>query len=229
MSKFARLAAVLAALLMVAGPASADHTAPDTPFVPEYVETPVYLHCNGNTKVSNIHALQGSLVTWDGTKPAASYTSGAGCGTAETFAEGTADRNVLYDFNVRGTYKGNIDNITLRFWAIDLSGSRALDEFTVDLHVTIDGKDILKRPTEAHAPTIASSTGIARLYEVTITNVRLNTLTDHTTEHDVEITAYTKFIDGSGVLAWVYDASEIDSGLVFNDKTPSAVKVRRNG
>ena len=225
-------AAVL--VMGLAGPAGAAHTPEGEVFVPEYTETATYLHCNGGTKLSNAHAtVDGVRVAFDTTKPTASYTSGAGCGTVDTFFGGTANHNPIYDFPIRGTYTGNINNITVRFWAIDFTASRALNEFTVDLHLVIDGTEILARnadgsAVEAHAPAIASETGIARLYEVTITKVGLSSLEDHTMEHEVEMTAYAKYIDGSGGLVWVYDAAEIDSGLVFNDTTPSAVKVPRN-
>lgn len=226
----ARVVAVLAALMMVAGPAVADHTAPGEPFVPVYVETPVYLHCNGAVKANNVHAVaQSTFVSWDENQPTASYTTGAGCGYADTFLTGAADHNPIYDFPIQGTFEGNIDNLTIRFWAIDVSGSRALDEFTVNLHVQINGQDIIARGTEAHAPVINSSTGVSRLYEVTVTSVGFNSLQAHNTVHNIQITAHTKFIDGSGVLAWVYDAAEIDSGLVINDTTPAAIQIPRNG
>jgi hypothetical protein len=230
-----RVIATAAMLVMaVTGPAAASHTPPGEPFVPEYVETETFLHCNGATKVGNVHAtLDGNRVAFDTTKPTASYTTGAGCGTVDTFFGGTTDNNPIYDFPIRGTFTGNIDNITIRFWAIDFTASRALEEFTVDLHLVIDGVPILARnadgtATPAHAPTISSETGISRLYEVTVTKVGLNSLTDHTQEHEIELTAYTKYVDGSGGLVWVYDAAEIDSGLVINDTTPSPVKVPRN-
>lgn len=229
MSKFVRVAAAAAAVLLVAGPASAGHTPPTEPFVPEYVERQVYLHCNGATKVSNVHAtVDGVRVSWDDKKPTASFQSGAGCGTLDTFAAGTANHNPLYDFPIAGTFTGNIDNLTIRFWAIDASGSRLDNEFTVDLHLVIDGADVLKRPTLAYAPAVPSSTGIARLYEVTVTDIGLDSEADHEAEHSIELTAYSKFVDGSGITAWVYDASEIDSGLVFNDKTPATKKIARN-
>jgi hypothetical protein len=231
-----RIVATAALLVMgLAGPATASHTLPGEPFVPEYVETATYLHCNGATKVGNVHATaDGNRVAFDTTKPTASYTTGAGCGTLDTFLLGTADHNPIYDFPVRGTFTGNINNITVRFWAIDFTASRALEEFTVDLHLVIDGNPILVRnadgtATPAHAPTIASSTGISRLYEVTVTKIGLDTLEAHETEHEIELTAYTKYVDGSGGLVWVYDAAEIDSGFVINDTTPSAVKIPRNG
>lgn len=226
----ARVVAVLTALMTVAAPAAADHTPAGEPFVPEYVETPVYLHCNGAVKANNVHTVaENKFVSWDENQPTASFTTGAGCGYAETFFSGTSDHNPVYDFPIQGTFKGNIDNLTIRFWAIDVSGSRAFEEFTVDLHVQIDGRDIIARGTDAHAPVIDSSTGISRLYEVTVTDVGLSSLQAHEAVHDIRVTAYTKYVDGSGVLAWVYDASEVDSGLVFNDTTPAAVQIPRNG
>jgi hypothetical protein len=225
-----RVIATAALLVMaVAGPAGASHTPPGEPFVPEYIETANYLHCNGATKVSNAHALaESNFVQFNTTAPTASYTTGAGCGTVETFIGSTVPNNPAYDFPVEGTFTGNIKNLTVRFWAIDLAGSRALEEFTVDLSLTIDGETILAHGTDAHAPTIASSTGISRLYEVTVTNVGLSGEDDHEEEHSIQLTAATKFIDGSGVLIWVYDATEIDSGLVINDATPSGIKIPRN-
>jgi len=227
-----RVIATAAFLVMaVGGPAAATHTPPGEPFVPEYIETEEFLHCNGATKVGNAHAtVDGTRVAFDTTKPTASYTTGAGCGTVDTFLAGTSNHNPIYDFPVRGSFTGNIDNITVRYWGIDFCGSRALEEWTVDLHLVIDGVDILTRTpaTNAYAPTINSSTGISRLYEVTVTKVGLNTLADHTAEHEIELTVYPKFVDGSGCVIWVYDAAEIDSGLVINDTTPSPVKVPRN-
>ena len=233
MNKRIRAIATAAVLVMaLGGTASATHTLEGETFVPEYVETAEYLHCNGATKVGNAHAtVDGNRVTFDTTKPTASYTTGAGCGTVDTFAAGATNNNPIYDFPVRGTFTGNIDNITIRYWGIDFCGSRAADQWTVDLHLVIDGVDILTRTpaTNAYAPTVNSSTGITRLYEVTVTKVGLNTAADHATEHEIELTVYPKFVDGSGCVVWVYDAAEIDSGLVINDTTPADVKVPRNG
>jgi len=228
MHKVRVIAAAAFLVMAIGGSASATHTPPGEPFVPEYVETETFLHCNG-TKLGNASAtLNGDRVAFDTTKPTASFTTGAGCGTLDTFLGGTANHNPIYDFPIRGTFTGNINNITIRFWAIELAGSRALNEWTVDLHVQIDGMDILARPTVAHAPITEDATDPARLYEVTVTNVGLSSESDHTMEHEIEITAYSKFIDGSGINMWVYDASEVDSGLVINDSTPAPVRFARN-
>lgn len=233
MKKGSRLITITAVLVMaVGGSAGATHTPDGEVFAPEFVETPVYLHCNGPTKLGNVHAtVDSARVAFDTTKPAASVTTGAGCGTLDTFVAGTANHNPIYDFPVRGSFTGNIDNITVRFWAVELAASRALNEFTVDLHLVIDGVEILTRApaTLAHAPAQGDPNDPARLYEVTITKVGLDTAADHDMEHEVELTAYSKFANGSGINLWVYDAAEIDSGLIFNDTTPSAVKIPRNG
>jgi hypothetical protein len=235
MSKRTWVAAMAAMTVMgLSSPASANHTPPGEPFTPLYVETPVYLHCNGPARLGNVHAtVDGDFVTWDGTKPTASATGGAGCGTLDTFAAGSSNHNPIYDFPVKGTFTGNIDNITISFWAIELAGSRALNQFTVDVHLQIDGQDILTRvKTNAARDYMTPSgdgTSPARLYEVTVTKVKLDSEAAHTEEHLIEMTLYSKFINGSGINMWVYDASEVPSGLTINDKTPAAVKIPRDG
>lgn len=47
-------------------------------------------------------------------------------------------------------------------------------------------------------------------------------------QHEIELSVMTHYIDLDGSNIWVYDAAEIDSGLVINDTTPSGVKVTRN-
>lgn len=228
MSKLSRFATILCAVLLVAGPASAGIDPVTGEWIPEYVETPTYMHCNGDTKVGNFHALaDSSVVTFDENAPTTSYTAGGGCGSADTQLEGTADHNPVYDFTTSGYYTGNIDSLTIRLWAIEGSGRRS-PEFAVNLHLKIDGEDVLRRNTPATAVAVASSTGITRLYEVTVTDIDLSTLADHGYEHDVTLTVYPQgATTGSGV-AWVYDATEIDSGLIFNDTTPAAKKLKRN-
>lgn len=229
MPKLTRIAVMLSAVLLVAGPAAAYPDPTTGEWVPEYVESPVYLHCNGDTKVGNLHAVADSkVVTWDNVKPTKSFTSGAGCGTADTFVEGTADHNPLYDFTTAGFYTGNVDTITVRLWAIEGAG-RAGNKFDVRMHLKVDGEDVIKRGTVVNAVPIPSSTGVTRLYEVTVTGVGLSTLADHTTEHDVTLTVYPVFANSTGGgVAWVYDAAEIDSGLVFNDTTPAVTTIARN-
>ena len=229
MTKFSRAISLLCAVLLVSAPASAAIDPVTGVWVPEYVETPVYLHCNGDVKANNVHTIADSkTVTWDTTAPTASYTSGAGCGSADTWATGTTDHNPIYDFTTAGYYTGNIDTVTIRLWAIEGVG-RTTNTFNVKLHLKIDGEDVIKRETAVPAVPIASSTGATRLYEVTVTGVDLGTQDDSIYEHDVVLTVYPQVANGTGGgIAWVYDAAEIDSGLVFNDTTPAATTIARN-
>lgn len=229
MSKLTRLITILSAVLLVAGPASAGVDPVTGEWIPEYVETPTYMHCNGDIKANNVHAVaDNAVVQFDETAPTTSYTAGGGCGSADTFAEGTADHNPLYDFTTMGYHVGNIDSVTIRLWAIEGAAKR-LAEFNVTLHLKIDGEDVLRRGTPATAVAVPSSTGITRLYEVTVTDIGLSTLADHTYDHDIVLTVYSQGPTGTGSgIAWVYDATEIDSGLIFNDTTPADKKIRRN-
>lgn len=228
-----RIVVTTAFLVMaVGGPAAATHTLPGEPFVPQYVETAVYLHCNGDTKVGNFHAtVEDTRVSFDTTKPTASYQSGAGCGTVDTFLSGAVNHNPIYDFPVRGTFTGNIKTITVRYWTIDAGLSRALNEMNFGLYLAIDGTDIVTRPGENPNVTVTpvnSSTGISRLVEFTVTDVGLGSEADHTTEHEIELTMESWYTDTDTANIWVYDAAEIDSGLVINDTTPAKVKVPRD-
>ena len=229
MPKLFRVIAVLSAVLLFAAPASAGIDPVTGEWTPDYIESPVYFHCTGDTKVGNIHAVaDGMTVSWDENKPTASYQSGAGCGSADTFLTGTADHNPIYDFTTAGYYTGNIDTVTIRLWAIEGAG-RAVKDFAVNLHLKINGEDVLTRNTPATATAIPSSTGATRLYEVTVTGVNLASQLDSTTEHEVVLTVYPQFANSTGGgIAWVYDAAEIDSGLVFNDTTPAAKTIARN-
>lgn len=214
----------VAAILAVALPASAQ-----TVFVPTYTETPVYLHCNGPTKLSQANYLASTAartIGWDGTKPTTSYTAGAGCGTVDSFLVGAAPMNPVYDLALSGTYTGNLRDMTVRLWGIDTSGSRATDAWTVRGYVAIDGRQRVPFTEVIKGTMIPSSTGIARAVEFSVTHLGLSTEADSTREHSVEITVASIFLDSSGLITWVYDAAEIDSGIVFNPAGLAAARVR---
>jgi hypothetical protein len=215
----------VAATLAVALPASAQTT-----FVPTYTETPVYLQCNGTTKVSQVNfvAEGAEVVTWDSTKPTASFTTGAGCGTVDPYIVGAAPGNPVYDLALSGTFTGNLRDLTVRLWGIDTSGSRAFNEFDARVYVSIDGRERVPFTTAIAGPMVASSTGISRLVEFSVTNLNLSSEADSTKEHTIEITVGSIFLDSSGLITWVYDASEIDSGIVFNPARTAATKIRAN-
>ena len=223
------IAASGALVMALTGPAAATHTPAGEVFAPEYAETAVYLHCNG-TKIGNVDAAaNANRVTWDAKKPTASVTTGAGCGTLEPAVSGATNHNAFYDFPVRGTFTGNIKNITVRFWTIDTT-PRALGKLFLRTLLVIDGTDIVPRATTGHTVEVApvpSSTGIARLVEFTFTNIGLDSAEAHTAEHEIELTLESWYAVDTTANMWVYDASEVDSGLIINDATPAGVRVPR--
>ena len=185
------------------------------------IERQVYLHCNGyETGVAQVDWLLGSHdhhATFDENAPS---NPDRLCMTPDTFASGASDFNPIYDFPIMGQHAGEIRNLTIDFYAIEASGSRVSNEFTVNLHLQVNGVDVVKRPTAAttaaHATAVPTN-GPARRYQITITDINLEW-----GYYDVALTVYPKFVDGSGILAWVYDNPDFPSGLTFNDATPAA-------
>ena len=215
-----------AALAAIALPAAAAPPAPGyTPITPL---TPVYFHCNGTTtKVSNVNAQSGGgIVGWNGTKPTASYTTGAGCGTLDTGFTGTSDNNTLYDAPFAGTYTGNLDTMTVRLWTADIGTSRSDDTFTLLFHLVIDDKTIITRSTPVTGSVIPSATGATRLVEFSIRKIGMMSEAENG-EHTVQL-SLESYVDANNN-AWLFDAAEVDSGLVFNPTTMAATKVNRNG
>jgi hypothetical protein len=211
------LITAMAAAAALAVPAGAQ-----TEFVPELIETPTYLLCEGTTKVAQAnYAVDGiEVTTWGTDAPTQSVQAGAGCGSADTSLTGTTTNNPIYDFPMSGTFTGNLDAITVELHSIDTTGR--LGDINVDLQLSIDGKVVL---TDAlvTAPVTTSSTGATESITFTITDLDLLEEADLKT-HRVELTVQTHFLDDAN--GWVWGTTEVPSGLTFNPETPEAVRVR---
>lgn len=220
MSRVRLLLAAVAVLALAVQPLSAMEPEPQ----PEFRTERVYFKCNGDTKVANVNAVaEGNIVGWNTTAPATSFTAGGGCGTADTFLMGSADHNVLYDAPFAGAFKGNLDSLTVHAHSIQAGFPRVSQEFEILAHLQIDGKDVLARTTEVTAAAIQSSTGASALLEFTIDDIGfVDSLTGPGTKnHQVQLTLYTRFIDDEN--NWVFDATEVDSGITFNPEAPADV------
>jgi hypothetical protein len=188
----------------------------------ELREERVYFHCNGETKVANVHAVaDGRIVGWSTQAPTQSFTEGAGCGTADTALEGAADHNALYDAPFAGFFRGDLDSLTVHAHSIAVGSLRLQERFQVRLLLQINGRTIIDRETFVEGEAIVSDTGISSLLEFTVTDIGLIDEERPNRNHHVQLTLMTYYTDD--VNAWVFDATEVDSGITFNPSEPAAV------
>jgi hypothetical protein len=188
----------------------------------ELTEERVYFHCNGDTKVANVHAVADeTIVGWSTTAPTASFTEGAGCGTADTGLTGAADHNPLYDAPFAGTFRGHIDSLTVHAHSLLPVTANLLDEFHVNVLLQINGRTIIDRETVVTAEAIESETGLSSLFEFTVTDIGLIDEERPTRLYSVQLTLMTHYLDDNN--NWVFDATEVDSGITFNPTEQAAV------
>jgi hypothetical protein len=211
---------VLALAALAVAPATAEEV--------ELREERVYFHCNGETKVSNLHAtLDGAIVGWDTNAPTQSFTQGAGCGTADTTFTGTADHNPLYDAPFAGVFKGELDSLTIHAHSIPVGSNRRSSTFGVNVLLQVNGKTLVNRDLLIREPATVSSTGLSHLLEVTVTDIGLVGEQFRNRNHRVELTLMTYYTDH--VNAWVFDATEVDSGITFNPAEATGFVISPDG
>lgn len=185
-----------------------------------------YFHC-GQHKVANLDNLN-SATTWDKTAPTKSVQDGAGCGALDTFLTGSADHNPIYDAPFAGVYEGRIDAITLHAHVIDAGLARATNDFRFRMHLEIDGETIVPRTAPVLKVTpVASGSGASREIVVSVTDIGLTGLEDDG-EHDVKVTLYSPFVDTNTANGWVWDTTEVPSGILFNPLTTAPAKYVRS-
>ncbi len=238
MRKAITVMAAIGVIAGVAGPVGATHGG----FHPTFREERVYFHCGGGTKVKNIDYAQGGLAPWDVTPPAQSVQQGAGCGVIDSSAiRNTDPGGGPADPAFGGTYTGNLQNLTVELWMLGHSpGSVGTDTVDVTPWLVIDGETYVSDTTIlTGAPLVASSTGASRKLEFTIPKLGTvrevldsqgNVVDVVTTglakesasgQHEIQINVR---IRGTGTpnAVWVWDTTEVPSGITFNDPTPSA-------
>ena len=234
-----RLALVAAGLVLVlAGPASATHGG----IHPTFRNETVYFHCTGPTKVSNVNnaAADDHPTGWNTTAPTQSVQQGAGCGAIDL---GAVRNTGQVDAVFAGTFTGNLRDLTLRVHNLVLGRARTTPTFTVkvsELH--IDGSLVVDNQT-ANVTPVLSSTGASELVEVSVTGIGSATEVkdangnvidvqttglatedgDGTTAHEILI--YLDTDPNQSQSAWVWDTTEVPSGIVFNPPTLAAAQI----
>lgn len=182
-------------------------------------ETKVFFHCANAPgapaplKIQNIGLVTG-FPSWNGTPPTTSFQAGGGCGTVDTGAlEGTAPRN-FYDGVFSGVHAGAIDKMRFELHSLLLSQLRTTPTTSLVVKITL-GSD---NATFATAPAVAtrsvtvapvkSASGLTEMFSFTLENLGIEAEPDRV----VTITLDT---DATYFNGWVFDATEVPSGVTF--------------
>ena len=213
------------ALTALAAPALADD-----PFVPVLSTQQVFFVC-GADKVDNVRRAQGGPApTWGTAKPAASVSTGAGCGTVDSPFTQTAVDN-MYDSTWSGKVTGNLDAVTVELHSIDVARSRAAGTGQLQVRLLVDGEELTPGAQGLGAAVtvtpVPSSTRASDAYVFTVTGLGF------TGEGDQGVHEVTLQVNGGAVIqrgpsvmdavhGFVWGASVVPSGLVFNPAKPAA-------
>lgn len=128
-------------VLLLALPASAGHSG----IHPTFREERVYFHCTGTTKVYNVNYwLSDSTTRWDTTPPSGSMDDGAGCGGVEY--GGFSNR--AYDVEFRGSFIGNLRDVTVEIHQLLLGRARSATTEALRIFAWIDGIPLFPEGTQ---------------------------------------------------------------------------------
>ena len=180
----------------------------------------VWFH-QANTKLGNAAASgQGSFPTFNTTKPTASVTTGAGggyVGSSATHQNGEPfDPRLTATFD--GTFTGDIDTLAVTMYMFNPpEDAQSLPTYAVNARLIVDGEEVyavggaeVKRSPGGQA---------ARRIDFAFTNLydslKSLGLTGANRQHQVRFQ-----VQGTGLATeaavFVYDTSEVPSGLIFN-------------
>ena len=231
--------------LLIAMPAHASHGGVHPTFRTE----DVFFHCNGDTKLYNANWLmqlsaESSYVPWDTTPPAASATTGAGCGAYDL----GGITNPFYDPVFNGYVTGNIRDITVRLHHLVLSNARNGQPLDITVQAVLDGENLFGTAgkTVAVTPTPGNSSATEQ-FEFSLTNIGAATdvldaegnvvgvetsgaaTEDGDGTYERQLTIFVGVSEYPRPGLWVWDATEVPSGMTINPATlaPATVQVDR--
>jgi hypothetical protein len=227
----ALLASVVASLMAVSS-ASALHGPTGEEFTPNDRLERVYYHCEGAAKLHN--SVQDGSIPWNTTAPTQSVTAGAGCGSLDNGLWGNNQVSVQ-DSHFGGSFAGNIDKMTVEAHNIYLGPGRQSSSFSVNVRLLIDGEPMLGASGKNVTVTpVRSSTGASEMIKFSI--IGLNLMDEpNDIEHEVLLTlAGGAFVANAQLFPvhdsqslWVYDTTEVPSGIVFNPLPAEAATISR--
>ena len=234
-----RITLIVLLAALAAGPAAATHGG----IHPTFRKEPVYFHCAGPTKVSNVNnaTADEAPAPWDTTPPAQSVTEGAGCGAIDI---AVVRATGAVDAFFQGTFTGNIRDLTVSLHHLLLGRVRSAPGYTVKVQwLQIDGVPLIENTALPVTP-VLSSTGLSELVEFSITNIGSATEIkdaegnvidvkttglatedgDGTTVHEVMLMIDTDPNETNSI--WVWDTTEVPSGIVFNPDTLAGARLK---
>jgi hypothetical protein len=217
-------------VLRFAGPTGPPPT-PDTGLPTERV----YFSCG--SKVANADGTGAGVAGWDTSAPTTSATAGGGCGSVDSPFTQTTVPNI-YDSTFSGTFTGNLNSLTVEAHNLYAGAGRASTPSTVAVRLLVDGEDLTPGPIGSgkfvSVTPVRSATGATELFKFSITNIGFTSPAE-AGEHEIQLlinggtrrTTGPSVNDGANV--WVYDATEVPSGITFNPATiePASTKAKR--
>ena len=214
---------LMVAFLLVGSAAGAE------PIPPTFRSERVYFHC-GATKVANPDMHQGVAPSWNTTAPTQSVQTGAGCGAVDpTGVAGTATVSA-FDGAWQGTFTGNVKSITVEAHMIYVGAARAAGVFGAQVRLAIDGAEVIPAGATrlVRVTPVKSSTGVSEMIRFTISGLEQFTdieEADGATQRTFTLTLHSQYVDQNPLTAWVFDTTEVPSGLTFNPAVSEAVVI----
>lgn len=199
---------ILCAMLAVAALAAHD----GGEYEPVLTNERVYVHCGDTNKVANVEG--GAPFGWDTTEPAGSYQEGHGCGTVDLMLSGGEETGEKVVFE--GTFTGNLDQLTFELYMIDVGFVRLgeFEEVYANMSISIDDY-AAGWIGEARLPVERTNSDVTARMEVTLTGIGL-VHEDEAGEHTIRIEIETSDYYNGDSGAWVWDATEVPTGITFN-------------
>lgn len=250
MKRIKILGGLAAAALVVGVAPGAQANVPTVKFRSERT----YVHC-GDTKSAQADLITtGEVPTWNTTPPTASVQAGAGCGVAEVPGLVQTPRVPLlpgdpagiddgWDLVWEGTFTGNLDSMTVEPHAIWAGGARVMFEAGLSVMLVVDGQEVPLQLDDNDVQgveliPVASSTGASSNFKFSITNLGFvedpdlndDGIADNeygSIEHTVKLALNSYYIDQNPLMVWVWDTTEVPSGITFNPPVGADYRISR--
>jgi hypothetical protein len=243
MTRTRLIAAACAAALALALPAAAEE---DTAFEPDLDPQDRWFTCEGGeTPEWTVNTLlDGVYATWNDVEPTGSVAGGEGCASLNPSLVRGVRPETPFDANWTGSFRGNIDELTIRMHNIVLGTAQNGAPVTLRVRMTVNGQSLFGTETVANAsgdefqepavkeitmtPAPTGATGAPKLFEFTVTDIGLLSEADATRNHRITLTLETAATNAARQNFWAWGNTEAPSGLVFNPEERAEVVVERH-